>query len=141
MKKTKKKAASKSSKAPQNDDILLPEGYLCDIPSEQYWEWRTSLSEYELARERHQHAITLSRLMALEIEKKKADLKLYNHGPLSRAKDEAEKLKLERTKTKEKIEKALGHSLEGAIINEALQLIEDKPQVEEPLNVDKDVKD
>lgn len=82
-----------------------------------YWEWRATIEEMNVAKEKERCKIIENKLQLLEIEYKKSQNKLFQQSASSATnkRKEAEK---ECKRMKEKIEEVVGFSLENCVIDD-----------------------
>lgn len=119
----KKKKDVQEADAEEDNVKIVPDGYIGDISQALYWEWRCSVSEKNLAKQKHENALLMHRLLSLQIEKQKSDLKVYQFSTMADSQKELDHAESEFSSTKKKMADLLGQPIEGCIINEAFQVL------------------
>jgi len=110
----------------EDEETIYPSGYLGTIPQEIYWEWRTSCSELNVAKEKVfvkklEHQIMLSNI---EISKLRSELFSQKIKDFIVSVDIHSQ---ELENSRKKIEASIGAPIKDCIINEVFQVIRDDP--------------
>lgn len=88
-----------------------------NLKAEQYWEWRTTIAEMQLAEERYKCGQSQHNEMSKDLEIARLRTFIFKQN-LTTSKEKAELAKQEYTNFKEKLEKELGISLNNKAIDD-----------------------
>lgn len=94
----------------------------------QYWEWRTTITEMQLAEEKKKNCLLMLKLLSKDTEIMAKQGQIYQLTSVKDAEANHSESKAEYERTKERIEKALGYSLNGKVIDDVTFEIRDLPK-------------
>lgn len=93
----------------------------------QYWEWRTTIAEMEIAKEKHKTAHAEFKLLQKEAENLSIRTQLFIRTRMEAAKAEVQTTSTEYARFKEVLEKDLGQSLNKKLIDDVTFEIRELP--------------
>jgi len=88
------------------------------LTAAEYWEWRTTISEMHRAEEKLNNALLGHKVMQKEAEILAVRSQLYQRNIVDGAREKVEEAKSEYNRFKEQLEKALGTTLSGKLIDD-----------------------
>lgn len=98
------------------------------LTPEQYWEWRTTIAELDIAKKALEIANLQLSATAKDIEILSVKAQVFKSDVISSKKREVSDAELEYLNTKKRIEGLLGISLNGKLIDAATFEVKDAPQ-------------
>lgn len=105
----------------------------------QYWEWRTTIAEMEIAKEKHKTAQAEFKLLQKEAENLSVRTQLFLRSRMEATKTEVQNASAEYVRFKEVLEKDLGQSLNKKLIDDVTFEIRELPDetIQPPLEAAK----
>lgn len=97
------------------------------LTAAQYWEWRTTISEMETAKEKFQNARLSLNLLQKEAEMVGVRTQLFLRTRMEASKGELEKAQAEYERFKKVLEDSLGMSLKNTVIDDITFEVKDLP--------------
>lgn len=94
------------------------------LTPEQYWEWRTTTCELQLAEKELHLATSQSALLAKELETAQLRLSLHRHTAVVKASGKKEEMEAEYQRFRAELEKKIGTSLSNKVIDETFAVKE-----------------
>lgn len=98
------------------------------LKPEEYWEWRTTITELHLAQEQDKSFILEHKYLQKEAEMKAMQAQLFMRSRLQPTRDRLEGAKKEYERFKKVLEDRLGFSFDGKVIDEVTYELKDLPQ-------------
>lgn len=93
----------------------------------EYWEWRTTISEMQVAKEVFKNSEFEHKILMIQAENSVLKAQVFAKTKLVSAKENVENCKKEYDRFKNVLEENLGISLNGKIINEVTFEVQDPP--------------
>lgn len=102
------------------------------LKPEEYWEWRTTIAEMDLAHEKLAKAHDQVIIAEKDLEIRQLKIKLYKLNELSNLKTSHENYKNEYELMKKKIEERIGISLNNKVISDETFEVKELPEPKNP---------
>ena len=97
------------------------------LTTDEYWQWRTTISEMNEAIEKYKNTELEAKVLGLNVELTQCKLKLHLASVVRTARDNSESFKKEYHDYKAALEKRLGISLSGKVIDDYNFEVRDLP--------------